>query len=376
MKKNILIVAATSYAGMGPYVSEIVNTFEATDGVFFLFRDYDDDFFYKNVKKELHPCCSFIKQANSNWNKFKALFKEDKRFSNEVFALCAKNNIEVVHYICDPAPMQIAKRLEAQGIDVYGTVHDLHPHEAKKAFHKMIRHKISEKQRWDNTNYGKLLITNSVSQFDELKKLFPGKNIFFHAFPSLVTNEIKSGKEIPQELTNLDKPYILFFGRIEEYKGLALLYEAFVSDSKLRDNYYLVIAGSGELKIDGASNQKSIILLNRYIEDCEIKYLYERACCVVYPYLSATQSGVLSLSFYFGKPTLTSDIPFFRDIILPNKAGVLFKNGSSDDLKEKLKEVLTADNTEMRKNAKKTYDALYETSSIRAKLIEIYNFKK
>jgi len=373
--KKILIVAATSYAGMGPYVSEIVNTFNSTDGVYFLFRDYEDDFFYKNVKKELHPYCRFIKQANSNWNKLKALFGEDKQFSYEVFALCAKNNIEVVHYICDPAPMQIAKRLEAQGIDVYGTVHDLHPHEAKKAFHKMIRHKISEKHRWENTNYGRMLITNSTSQFDELKQLFPDKNIFFHAFPSLVTNETKNGKDIPQELSNLDKPYILFFGRIEEYKGLALLYEAFVSDSKLRDNYYLVIAGSGEIKIEGVNSQKGVILLNRYIKDGEIRCLYEKACCVVYPYLSATQSGVLSLSFYFGKLTLASDIPFFRDIILPNKAGVLFKNGSSDDLRKKLIEMLTADNTEMRKNAKKAYESLYETSSIREKLLEIYNHK-
>lgn len=35
--KRTLIVATTSYAGMGPYVSEIVNTFSPEDDVFFSF---------------------------------------------------------------------------------------------------------------------------------------------------------------------------------------------------------------------------------------------------------------------------------------------------------------------------------------------------
>ena len=53
--KRTLIVATTSYAGMGPYVSEIVNTFSPEDDVYFFFHDYEDDFFKRNIKKELHP---------------------------------------------------------------------------------------------------------------------------------------------------------------------------------------------------------------------------------------------------------------------------------------------------------------------------------
>lgn len=43
--KRTLIVATTSYAGMGPYVSEIVNTFSPEDDVYFLLYDYEDNFF-------------------------------------------------------------------------------------------------------------------------------------------------------------------------------------------------------------------------------------------------------------------------------------------------------------------------------------------
>lgn len=43
--KKVLIVATTSYAGMGPYVSGIVNTFLPNDDVYYFFHDYDDLFF-------------------------------------------------------------------------------------------------------------------------------------------------------------------------------------------------------------------------------------------------------------------------------------------------------------------------------------------
>ena len=58
--KKVLIVATTSYAGMGPYVSGIVNTFLPNDDVYYFFHDYDDLFFRKNVKEELHSRSTFI----------------------------------------------------------------------------------------------------------------------------------------------------------------------------------------------------------------------------------------------------------------------------------------------------------------------------
>ena len=79
--KRTLIVATTSYAGMGPYVSEIVNTFSSQDDVYFFFHDYEDDFFRKNIKNELHKKSVFYKQANSALNKLKELlFNSDGFF--------------------------------------------------------------------------------------------------------------------------------------------------------------------------------------------------------------------------------------------------------------------------------------------------------
>ena len=144
-------------------------------------------------------------------------------------------------------------------------------------------------------------------------------------------------------MKNLEKPYILFFGRIEKYKGVNNLYKAFSANSELSKNYILVIAGNGELGIDGIGRDKNVLLIQRYIMDSEVAYLYKNAACVVYPYISATQSGVLSLAYYFGTPVLASDVPFFKNIIAPNQAGLLFESGNVQNLGSQLMKILTED---------------------------------
>lgn len=370
--KRTLIVATTSYAGMGPYVSEIVNTFSPEDDVYFLLYDYEDNFFQKNIKNELKSHCTFYKKANSSWNKLKSMLLGDKEFSNLVLELCRIKSIRVVHYICDPAPCSTAKILENKGIRVVGTVHDLEAHEAKKAPHKMLRAWISEKQRRKNTNYGKVLVTNGKAQYEKLLSMYPNKELYYHSFPSLVTLEIEKGTEYPPELANLDKPYILFFGRIEEYKGISYLYEAFVNTPLLNEYYYLVIAGKGEIGFERNKNEKNVIWIQRYVKDTEIKAMYLNAKCVVYPYISATQSGVLSIAYYYQTPVLASDVPFFKENIEKTGAGLLFQNRNVEDLKEKLLALLAQDVSMMKEKELECYKKNYQTSLIKDKLLEIY----
>ena len=368
---NILIVATTSYAGMGPYVSEIVNTFSDQEPVYFLFHDYEDNFFRKNIKESLHHNSLFVRQSNSAWDKLRYMFTGKLGYEQEIIRFCKRKEIDVVHFINGLGTLQLNRKLESMGIKVICTIHDLHPHEANKAPHKMLRHHIIYARLWCIVKQMRYLVTNSGHQVDELRSLFPGKDIFFHDFPSLVTNEIKSGKDIPQELSTLKRPYILFFGRIEEYKGIRLLVEAFNKSFQLSQNYILVIAGKGELSVS-AKMQQNIIFINRYIKDSEIKYLYEHAACVAYPYMSATQSGVLSLSSYFQTPVLASDVPFFKSAINEGKMGYLFQSGNTEDLERQLVRLLDGDTAEIKENAKAYYQRHYQQDMIRLQLKNIY----
>lgn len=369
---NILIVATTSYAGMGPYVTGIVNTFSDTDNVCFLFHDYEDNFFRKNVKESLLAHSYFYKKKNSSWNKLKDLVCQDKAFERMLLGICKSEDVKLVHFINGPINEKLSKKLETLGVATLGTVHDLHPHEAKKALHKMIRHKILSKRTLAAINYDKNLATNSKVQLDELKSLYPQKHLFLYDFPSLISPEVEKGHDVPSELKNLKEPYILFFGRIEEYKGIDLLYQAFNEDDEINSKLHLVIAGGGTIPFQRTDDERNVVFINRYIKDSEVRYLYEHASCVVYPYISATQSGVLSVAYYFGTPVLASDVPFFKGIIEPSEAGVLFKTGDMEDLKAKLNYLLQSDTTILKETESKYYIDHYQGDAIRQQLLNIY----
>ena len=370
---KILLVATTSYAGMGPYVTQIINSFNKEDSFYFLLREFADDYFRKNIKKELLDNCFFYKKENSNWNKLFDLFFDDRKFTSYVLHICKTYDIRVVHFLNGPVYATTLKELIQNNIKALGTIHDLHPHEAHKEWYKMLRHKISSQRVSRNLNYNNCLVTNSYSQYTELQQLYPLKHIFYFPFPSLVTNEIATGNNIPKELLSIKMPYILFFGRIEQYKGLHILYQAFLSDRNLYNNYLLVIAGKGYLGIEKSAQEKNVVYINRYISDTEIRYLYENAFCVVYPYLSATQSGVLSLACFFGTPIISSDISFFKIVLDGSNAGYLFRNGDVEDLKNKLLLLASKDRHEIQEAEKTLYEKIYSNASLRKDLLCIYN---
>lgn len=369
---KVLIVATTSYAGMGPYVSEIVNTFSPDDDVYYFFHDYEDDFYRKNIKRELHGNSVFFRQANSAVNKMVNLITNRSSNEGRILQVCKEKRIELVHYINGIPSLRMQRKFEDSGIVVLSTVHDLYPHEAKKAWYKMWRQHILYKRLAENLKEARYLVTNSLNQYEELKRFYPDKQVTFHSFPSLVTNEIVAGNEVPKELRGIQKPYILFFGRIEEYKGIHLLYQAFMKSEELHKNFALVIAGSGQLGFERRDDEQNVIIINRYIKDSEVACLYRNAKCVVYPYISATQSGVLSLAFYFRTPVLASDVPFFKNILTSSHTGLLFQTGNADDLTQQLIALLQMDTESMKTAQTDYYRRNYDGKAIRENLLRIY----
>ena len=70
---NTLIVALVSYAGMGPYVTTIINSFKPSDPVYFFLLDNSTDYYKKNVKPELKKNCLITKINSSKIEDIKNL---------------------------------------------------------------------------------------------------------------------------------------------------------------------------------------------------------------------------------------------------------------------------------------------------------------
>lgn len=133
---------------------------------------------------------------------------------------------------------------------------------------------------------------------------------------------------------------ILFFGRIHKYKGLEVLLKAMEIVSSKRKDIKLVIAGNGVI-----SNSEKILLdkLNnnieaniKWISDCEVHKYFENIDLTVIPYIEASQSGVIALSYSFGKTVIASNIGGLPEQII-NNCGIIVEPG---DFRELAKTIL------------------------------------
>lgn len=113
-----------------------------------------------------------------------------------------------------------------------------------------------------------------------------GKELHVFPFPDISVL-------FPSESTSEREDVVLFFGRIEPYKGLPHFVELGL---RMRGKARFVIAGTGtidaELRQTIDANPDIFELHHRFIEDSEMLRLYDRAKVVLLPYDSATQSGI------------------------------------------------------------------------------------
>ena len=376
---RVLLVATSSYAGMGPYVIKIVNELLSVSRLskdqvqaYALMVDDTNSYFRRNVDEENLKHCTFIPYANNKLHKLRLLISPPRCVVKALHKICEEKCIDVVHFLSGDALYVSLIEECVNKYKTFLTVHDTSAHDAQKSWYKMFRMKVIYDKYFKAINITPNLITNSHNQVNYLTRQYPHKSIYYVPFPSLVTNRISDGKLLPKELKG-EHNYILFFGRIEKYKGVDLLYEAFSTNASLYQNYHLVIAGAGSLSFEPDPNHT--IFINRYIADEEVAEMFRHAACVVFPYISATQSGVLSLACYFRKPALVSDVPFFMEHVSRSPIAQTFKNGSVPDLQQSLIQILHASDERMAEAQAEYYNKEYRLGQISNRLMDIYTAK-
>ena len=119
-------------------------------------------------------------------------------------------------------------------------------------------------------------------------------------------SELPEG-ELP--LPETERPVVLFFGLLREYKGIDVLLEAW----RGIDDAELWIVGMPRMKLDPPT-LPGVRFLPRYVSDQELAALFRRADLVTLPYREIDQSGVLFVALAFGKPLLLSDAGGFPEV--------------------------------------------------------------
>ena len=158
------------------------------------------------------------------------------------------------------------------------------------------------------------------------------KNIFISCYPMYKSKIIvlNLGAHVPEvdgqkPIEQLPDKYFLFFGRIDKYKGIICLLNAYKLYS---GDVGLVIAGNGEMTVEekqALKEETRCIYINRYIKDEEMVWLFENAYALVLPYLEATQSGIIPISYTFGKPVIVSNVKGLTQFVENEITGFICK---------------------------------------------------
>ena len=146
---------------------------------------------------------------------------------------------------------------------------------------------------------------------------------------------LKTGKNTRKiKIINNNINY-LFFGRIQDYKGVDDLINAFEVVNNKYCNTSLYIVGNGKIpeNISQVAHKESVFIYNEYIldEDIEAFFSILNVICVL-PYKNATQSGVIPIAMEFGVPVIASNQVGLWEQLDDGKIGIIYDNSSIQNL--------------------------------------------
>jgi len=144
----------------------------------------------------------------------------------------------------------------------------------------------------------------------------------------------------PRARVNRDKIRLLFFGQLKAVKGIDILLDAFKIVCQRSADFELTIVGRPwkigrdevlqKIHSTGAGDRVKYHL--NYVSDVEANEYYKNTDVVVLPYTRIYNSAVMLLSFSYGRPVITSDLPPFLDRVENGYNGLTFKSKDPMDL--------------------------------------------
>lgn len=254
----------------------------------------------------------------------------------------------VVHVTASGVPCitSIAEEMKFHGVLMVYTVHDPIPHAEHTTTWGRARARLIERSLAERMlSVFDLIHVHSQSHRTILTRRFPelcSERIYVVQHGAGLTPEVAAGSEVPAELTASDvlEDFPLFFGRVEPYKGLNILFAAMRELVARHRDLRMVIAGSGPLPTIPQDIAPNLVLINRFIEDREIKSLFTQASFLVLPYLEATQSGVIPLAAAFGRPAVATRVGALPELIEHGVTGAIVEAGDPSALASAMQDMI------------------------------------
>ncbi len=180
-----------------------------------------------------------------------------------------------------------------------------------------------------------------------------------------------------------EKPYILYFGRLQYNKGVVILAIALNKFFKKYDDVYCVFIGNDSLTENNLMMKERIKSISKRFENRllffpsqKYEFLYpviKNAAFIVLPSCIENASNVQFEAMSLGKVVLGSTKSSFDEVIIDNINGFLFKNGDPEDLAKKMIEIYQRnDLNEIGRRAKETMEKDYNQDLVINEILKYY----
>jgi len=270
--------------------------------------------FFKNKNISLKA----VNSINSSFSK-KSFFDKfmiiDFLLSFYLILILLKNGVQFIHFTtAHLSNLFLAIWCKIFKIKMVFSIHDLNPHAGKKSFFISLYN-----------NFVIRLLAYKVIVFTSKIYCYSNYSYKFIRIPlcgfKLQIKQPKVGN------------HILFFGRIEKYKGLSNLLNIISLLRKAGNTIPFIIAGEGYFPDkEKFLSFENVTILNRFVKDFEIFDLFKKAKFTVLPYDTATQSGVIVLSYSFATPVISYDVGSLAEYIEQDKTGFLVRYKNDDEI--------------------------------------------
>lgn len=228
-------------------------------------------------------------------------------------------------------------RLQRRGIPAVHTIHDLDPHRGvsnrtlirlwnrlviRRADHILV-HGDRYRQRLVETGVAPERVTH-----------IPLLHLFLGA--TSLSEEIYRATDVTYE------PFALFFGRLEEYKGLdTLLSAASMLPHSSQTPPQVVVAGAGNIqKLWRGSVPGQVRLYPERIDDAAALDLFRRCRALVLPYSDATQSALIAAGYFFRKPVIVTHTGALSEYVQHGETGFVVEPNHPVSLSRHLQQLL------------------------------------
>jgi glycosyltransferase involved in cell wall biosynthesis len=199
------------------------------------------------------------------------------------------------------------------------TVHDPQPHSGEDSQqYRFSRHRIYQ---WILRTLCDGAITHGSLLCEQLVSVAPWLSGRVISIPHGPLGPLTIGEQKVPDIGNL-----LFFGRINAYKGLRYFIDVVLHLRAKGLSVKGVIAGRGaDLEPNRAAIESNdcFELHEGFISRAKVQVLFTRAQLVIMPYIDATQSGVAAMAIGLGRPVVATRVGAIPEMILDGYTGLL-----------------------------------------------------